>query len=69
MLVLYALKEVQMTWWQLFISLGMDEQDAKQEKPKYSKEKGSTLKSSTKLKEVSPVARQTRSSKRKFEFQ
>jgi hypothetical protein len=51
------------------ISLGLDEQDEKQEKPKASKGKGSTSKISAKLKEVSLVARQTRSSKRKFEFQ
>ena len=51
------------------ISLGLDEQDTKQEKPKSSKGKGSTSKRSAKLKEVSPVARQTRLSKRKLEFQ
>jgi hypothetical protein len=57
MLVMYALREVQVTWRQLLISLGLDEQDAKQEKPKASKGKGSTSKRSAKLKEVSHVAR------------
>jgi len=47
----------------------MDEQDAKQNKPETSIKKGNTSKVSTKLKEVSPMARRTRSSKRKFEFQ
>jgi hypothetical protein len=57
MLVLYALREVQVTSRQLLISLGLDDQDAKQEKPKASKGKGSTSKISAKLKEVSPVDR------------
>jgi hypothetical protein len=47
----------------------LDEQDAKQEKPKAPKWKGSTSKRSEKLKEVSPMARRTRSSKTKLEFQ
>jgi hypothetical protein len=49
MLVLYALREVQMTWRQLLISLGMDEQDPKQKKPKASTKKGNTSGSSAKL--------------------
>jgi len=69
MLVLYALTKVQMTWGKLLISLVLDEQDEKQEKPKPLKGKGSNSKISAKLKEVSLVARQTRSSKRKFECQ
>jgi hypothetical protein len=69
MLVLYALREVQMTWRQLLSSVGLDEQDTKQEKPKVSKEKGNTSKDSAKLKEVSPVAKSTRSCKRKLQLQ
>jgi len=50
------------------ISLGLNEQEKKQEKPKASKGKGSTSKRTAKLKEVSPVARWTRSSKVKIKF-
>jgi hypothetical protein len=69
MLVLYALREVRVSWKQLLASLGFDEQDPKQKKPKASTRKGNTSRSSAKLQEVSPVARRTRSSKRKLESQ
>jgi hypothetical protein len=69
MLVLYALREVKVTWKQLLISLGLDDQDTKQNKPEASTKKGNTSKGFAKMKEISPVARRTRSSKRKLEFQ
>jgi hypothetical protein len=53
----------------LLISLGIDDQDTKQNKPEASTKKGNTSKGSAKMKEISPVARRTRSSKRKLEFQ
>jgi hypothetical protein len=49
MLVLYALREVRVSSKQLLASLGFDEQDPKQKKPKASTRKGNTSRSSTKL--------------------
>ena len=49
--------------------LGLDDQDTKQNKPEASTKKGNTSKGSPKMKEISPIARRTRSSKRKLEFQ
>jgi hypothetical protein len=69
MFVMYALREVQMTWRQLLSSVGLDEKDKKQEKPKVSKEKGNSSKDYAKLKEVSPVSKSTRSCKRKLQLQ
>jgi hypothetical protein len=57
MLDMYALREVLVSWKQLLTSLGFDELDPKQKKPKASTREVNTLGNSTKLQEVSPVAR------------
>jgi hypothetical protein len=69
MLVQYALREVKVTWKQLIISLGLDDQETNQNKLEASTKKGNTSKGSAKMKEISSIARRTRSSKRKLEFQ
>jgi hypothetical protein len=75
MLVMYALNEVQVSWKQLLSSLGFEEHGSKTQKTTSDKKnivstrKGKTPKSSKKVQEASPVARETRSRKRNLVLQ